>query len=1089
MHNFILQLLQYSSKKIVYLLLICAPILYTCAPENSEEGLDINLPTVIVDEITHESIGVRWTEVSDAVNFIVTLAYDEALEEAVPGYAYRQLDPSINRFEFDNLNADSVYYFGLRVETVFGISKYTDATRIPTLLPPPSNLSVPSVSVGTNSFKIQWSPVDGATHYFLDVSRDKAFFDFVNGFNNLKVVNSFIDPIKTPPFDQNTTYFIRIRSVSEQGDESNISIFSDTITQATKIITPVLENPVLTSETSAKLEWEQIKRLTEYKVEYSTNDKFTPADEVTNITVDKDRTLHTVDGLKNNQRYYFRMRGINKSATSPYSNVVTISTSKIDEIQAPTIKEPTSVTHNSFIATWEPVDGATEYIVDIATDRNFTNKLSGFNNAVVLNNFTPVQGLSPNSFYYVRVKYKVNNEESSFSDVKSIHTHLFLSQPTILPFTNVTYRSFTINWNLVSDAENYVVEVSENERFTSYLPSYDNLYVTGSRLDIEGVLFLKDFYVRIRAQKGPSFSESSTVSKISTTTPPPPNTPVLSPPSFIDRSGFKISWSSVENSQYYIDVASDMNFNSPVSIFRNYLVNDTTFTITTLSPNQQYYFRVRSLRNNLTSNPTAGQPIHTKLVTPVMDKTTSIFINSFIANWSNVPGVNNYRIDVATDADFTSKVSGYDNRSVSNSTETVSGLADDTDYYVRVKAENSNTQSFYSDTIKVNTPKRPDPPTLFLPRSVFDTEFTMSWDLYDEARGFIIDIAKDKDFTDFSGGGIKETSVSRINTTFNVRNLTQNTKYYYRIKVLTGIGESLYTGENSVTTKETIPLPPTVSSASSITSTSFFANWLTTARASKFFVDVSVNNAFTVFISGFNNKEVDGASTTTLQVNGLSPGTTYYYRVRAGNTGGNSASSSTQVVTTSIDAPTGLTFSSVSSTGFTTTWGSVTGATDYLLYVSTQSDFSTHVVNGLSTGGATTYSVSSLTPSTTYYWRVAARNNNPSAVPSQPSSASLLTTSATGGGLLVPQALTPSTVNSTDFTARWNSVTGATQYEIDVATDSGFTTIVYTRNSLTGTSHVVSPLTNNTTYYYRIRAKNASTTTSNSNVITVTTSM
>ncbi|MFY7964141.1 MAG: T9SS type A sorting domain-containing protein [Chitinophagaceae bacterium] len=73
---------------------------------------------------------------------------------------------------------------------------------------------------------------------------------------------------------------------------------------------------------------------------------------------------------------------------------------------------------------------------------------------------------------------------------------------------------------------------------------------------------------------------------------------------------------------------------------------------------------------------------------PTSSAATSIGSSSFTANWSTVAGVTGYRIDVATDAAFTSMVSGYNNLYVSGQATNslnVTGLGGGT-YYYRVRA-------------------------------------------------------------------------------------------------------------------------------------------------------------------------------------------------------------------------------------------------------------------------------------------------------------------------------------------------------------------------------------------------------------------
>lgn len=88
------------------------------------------------------------------------------------------------------------------------------------------------------------------------------------------------------------------------------------------------------------------------------------------------------------------------------------------------------------------------------------------------------------------------------------------------------------------------------------------------------------------------------------------------------------------------------------------------------------------------------------------------------------------------------------------------------------------------------------------------------------------------------------------------------------------------------------------SSASNITPTSFDANWSASADATTYYLDVDDNSDFSSPLAGYNNLNV--GNVVTYNVTGLTcGGTTYYYRVRAGNSCGDGANTATISATTS----------------------------------------------------------------------------------------------------------------------------------------------------------------------------------------------
>jgi hypothetical protein len=78
--------------------------------------------------------------------------------------------------------------------------------------------------------------------------------------------------------------------------------------------------------------------------------------------------------------------------------------------------------------------------------------------------------------------------------------------------------------------------------------------------------------------------------------------------------------------------------------------------------------------------------------------------SSFMASWQRVNGAVGYRLDVSTDASFSSYVEGYHDLDVSNASgRVVTGLSSGTTYYYRVRAYDATGTTSTSSTVTTDT--------------------------------------------------------------------------------------------------------------------------------------------------------------------------------------------------------------------------------------------------------------------------------------------------------------------------------------------------------------------------------------------------
>jgi len=245
-----------------------------------------------------------------------------------------------------------------------------------------------------------------------------------------------------------------------------------------------------------------------------------------------------------------------------------------------------------------------------------------------------------------------------------------------------------------------------------------------------------------------------------------------------------------------------------------------------------------------------------------------------------------------------------------------------------------------------------------------------------------------------------------------------------------------------------------------------------------------------------NARPVSGLSYV---VTGLANGTTYYFRVAAAGaqiTGGATSAEVTATPATRPGAPTGLAFAlghartTLSWTAPASDGGSA--VTGYRVYQGGMTDFTHGTLAGTVTG--TRAAITGLTSGASYWFRVAAVNavgqgtwsvpvliSVPSAGPAtagseRPSNSASASAPATAPPLSAPTGLTAA-VGDAQALVSWtapasNGGTPVTRYRLYQATVPGSQAGAVVTN-VTGTSAMVTGLTDGVTYYFTVAAVNA----------------
>lgn len=374
------------------------------------------------------------------------------------------------------------------------------------------------------------------------------------------------------------------------------------------------------------------------------------------------------------------------------------------------------------------------------------------------------------------------------------------------------------------------------------------------------------------------------------------------------------------------------------------------------------------------------------LVTPDAATASSIQQTTLQANWSDV-GAATYSLDVSTD-NFTTFVGSYQNLEVGNVTSSViTGLSAGVTYQYRVRSSDGLTLSNYSNTITALTlPAAPAPGAA---TSVTSGSFTVSWPVVAGASGYYIEVSTD---AGFASNLPLFNNLLATSTTQTVAGLNAGTTYYFRLRSTNASGNSPL---SNVITVSTVPSTPAAQAATNVSTAGFTANWSVVAGASNYYLDISTDN-FNTFVSGYNNFSV---ATNSQDVTTLAPGTLYQYRVRAGNTAGNSANSNviTALTLTPVPGaqPANIAFANQTGNSVTVSFSQAQGnPTGYIALRTTVAQPSVAPVNGTTylpgallgnatvayVGSALTFFDGGLPTSTIYYYSIYSYNGTGTSV-------------------------------------------------------------------------------------------------------------
>lgn len=249
----------------------------------------------------------------------------------------------------------------------------------------------------------------------------------------------------------------------------------------------------------------------------------------------------------------------------------------------------------------------------------------------------------------------------------------------------------------------------------------------------------------------------------------------------------------LDSSPYHYILSSELGKSITLNLSKNIRVNNQNIYIGVAIPSSGYYpvsFQAENpVRKNtyftsgisgsaITEFTTFGRPmieLNTPGVIvqpPVITSVKQTTGDSFYIQWDSVAGATNYILDIGKDISFTNYLEGYKDKNVGKLTSlTVSGINSNTNYYIRIRAQEGNNISAYSLIWNFATIND----TIYMPRSLvvgnnFKKCIPLSW---------IIPIVELK--TNKSLSRSSQTANAAVNDFFTSQKYSPNSLSYYKI--------------------------------------------------------------------------------------------------------------------------------------------------------------------------------------------------------------------------------------------------------------------------------------------------------------------
>jgi len=968
---------------------------------------------------------------------------------------------------------------------------------------PPSGYAMnaePTYTQGTTN-PVSWTTGSdsgvGGIEYYCEMATDAGFASVVYGSGwTSSTTYTFIGLV------DGTTYHFHVRARDAVGNVGAWSAgVSSTQDSSPPSVPVVVGEPAYTQGTSNTVTWGTSTDDGIGSVQYSTQVTDDPTfNTVLATTAWQSTTSRTYSGLTDGTTYLYRVRARDGfGQTSAWSYPVSSTQDNSPPLTPNAVTLPTYTKGLSVTFQWQATTdagaGGIEYFAEYDTQSWFPSPdgSSGWTSAL---QYT-FNGLPENTWHYYRVRARDSLGQTSGWSTLTWTRNDNTAPSTPVISTEPTYTAGnenTVSWTASSDGSGaggveYWVETDTSAAFTS--PDFNSGWITARSYTFSSLAGGQTYHYRVKARDALGWEGSWSAIQSSTQDDTPPPAPTMATePAYTQGTSNTVSWTTVTD-----DSGGTVSYRVIASLSSTFTTTEgdsgwrttATWTFSGLTDGSTYYYHVKARdqfgqegawSNIVSSTQDASPPTGYSMVAePLVTQGTSNTVYWNPGTDSGSGGVE-YQVEV-----WSLTTTGW----MTGTSYTFTGLAENTYIYYRVRARDAvgNTGSWSAWVLSRQDASPPAVPSVSsLPTWSPGTSVTVSWGASSDGSGIGQVTYKAQYAASGSFSPVLGESLWQSERTYTFSGLTSGQAYYFRVKAKDGLDqESGWSSWVSTVMDSSAPPAPFLASEPQYTAgTSNTLSWTAVTDVGignvQYEVQASIVPTFTSLsaTSGW----ISGTSHT---FTGLSDGTLFYYRVHARD--GLRQEGPWSNVERSTQDGTAPSAPSITSEPFYTPgtentiyWSKVTDATSggVQYYVEYDNDWQFRSPNGNSGWiSETEFTFTGLGENTWFYYHVRARD----AVGNVGSWSGLTFSRQDNTAPSVPvmsaePAYTAGSTNTVGWSASSDgSGAGGVTYSAEMALANTFSTVLVTSPWTSQTSWTFSGLTDGTTYYYRVRARDA----------------